>query len=430
MLLSRARLGTFLTFALAGAIMGVWVARMPALAGKYGIGESAIGIVVLVWGLGALAAMQGLRTVLARTGSRTVLRLALPLTAAVYALVALAPSYPLLLAATAAFGMVFGVTDIAMNAQGSVVEQAYRRPVLSGMHAGWCAGAMGGGLFGAATAAAGLDFTGTVLAAALPALPAGLALGRTYLPDPPARAAAGGGRRTARMPLAVYVIGALAFVAFMTEGSIADWSGLLLHGELGAGHAVAALGYPMFQLAMLAGRLAGDRIRARVGTRRLLAGAGAGTALAMTAVVLAPSAPVALAGFAATGLVVCVIVPTTISLAGTAAPDRPAAAVAQVSAMGYGGLLLGPVVVGFLAEATSLRVGVGVTVVLALLIAFGARYVPVAGAIEAKGAANPAQAAGAAVGPSTGTAAETAPGTEPDSGAAPAREPEPAGVPA
>jgi MFS family permease len=96
----------------------------------------------------------------------------------------------------------------------------------------------------------------------------------------------------------------------------------------------------------------------------------------MTVVVLAPGPGVAIAGFFATGLVVCTVVPTTISLAGSAAPDRPAAAVAQVGAMGYGGLLLGPVGVGFLSDATSLRLGVGTVVVLALLIAAGARFVP------------------------------------------------------
>jgi MFS family permease len=242
------------------------------------------------------------------------------------------------------------------------------------MHAGWCVGAMSGGLFGVATAAAGFGFTETVLAAALLSLPAGLALGRTYLPDPTAPAAPGTGRKARRMPVAVYLIGVLGFIAFMTEGSIADWSGLLLHDELGATEAVAALGYPVFELAMLIGRLVGDRVRMLVGTRRLLTGAGLGTAAGMTVVVLAPVPQVAIAGFFVTGLVVCTVVPTTISLAGAAAPDRPAAAVAQVGAMGYGGLLLGPVVVGFLSDATSLRLGVGTVVVLALLIAAGARF--------------------------------------------------------
>ncbi|WUH97015.1 MFS transporter [Spirillospora sp. NBC_00431] len=375
-MLPRARSGTFLTFALAGLVTGVWVARMPALAAKFGTSESEIGIVVLVWGLGAIVAMQALRGVMARAGSRAALRVALPLTAVSYAAVALAPTYGVLLAAVVLFGMTFGITDIAMNAQGSVVERAYGRSIMSGMHAGWCVGAMSGGVFGVVTAAAGLGFTETVLAAALLTLPAGLALGRRYLPDPPAPAASGTGRAARRMPAAVYLIGVLGFIAFMTEGAIADWSGLLLHDEMGATEAVAAAGYPMFELAMLLGRLVGDRVRMRVGTRRLLVGAGIGTAAGMTVVVLAPVAPVAIAGFFVTGLVVCTVVPTTISLAGTAAPDRPAAAVAQVGAMGYGGLLLGPVVVGFLSDATSLRVGVGTVVLLALLIAAGARFVP------------------------------------------------------
>ncbi|MBW8484482.1 MFS transporter [Actinomadura parmotrematis] len=374
-MLLRARIGTFATFVLAGVLCGTWVARMPALTEKFRLDEGRVGIVVLVWGLGALVAMQGLRGVMARHGSRANLRVALPLASVAAAGVALAPSYAVLLGAVAAFGMAFGITDIAMNAQAAVVERAYRRPVLSGMHAGWCVGAMAGGLFGVATAAAGLGFTAAVLTAALVTFPVGLALGRTYLADPPAIAAAAGGRR-ARMPAAVYLIGVLAFIAFMTEGSIADWSGLLLHDELGSTQAVAALGYPVFQLAMLAGRLIGDRLRVLVGTRRLLTGAGIGTAAGMAVVVTAPSVPVAIAGLFLTGLVVCTIVPTTISLAGTTAPDRPAAAVAQVGAMGYGGLLLGPVLVGFLSDATSLRVGVGVVVVLALLIAAGARFVP------------------------------------------------------
>ncbi|POM24634.1 Inner membrane protein YbjJ [Actinomadura rubteroloni] len=376
-MLRRARAGTFLTFLLAGLLCGVWTARMPALAAKFHADEGAVGVVVLVWGLGALAAMQGLRAVLARFGSRAVLRVSLPLTALSYLGVAFAPDYAALLVAVGVFGMAFGVTDVSMNAQGSVVEQAYGRSVMSGMHAGWCVGAMSGGLLGVATAAAGLGFTPTVLMAALAALPAGIALGPTYLPDR-ARSRAAAGRRT-RMPLAVYIIGGLAFIAFMTEGSIADWSGLFLHDELGTTQAVAALGYPMFELAMLFGRLVGDRLRMRLGTRRLLAWAGFGTAAAMTVVVTAPSAPVAIGGFFVTGLVICTVVPTTISLAGSAAPDAPAAAVAQVGAMGYGGLLLGPVVIGFLSQATSLRFGVGVAVLLALVVGFGARYVPLGG---------------------------------------------------
>jgi MFS family permease len=371
--LVRARLGTVCTFALAGMVCGVWVARTPALADTYALSAGGVGLVVLVWGLGAVVAMQGLRGVISRLGSRAVLRVAAPLMAVGLALVALAPNRAMLLVAVAVFGMAFGMTDIGMNAQGSAVERALRRPMLNGMHAGWCAGAISGGLLGALSAYAGLSFAQAILGGAIIALPATLALGHTYIPEP--EAVVSGIGRT-RLPFAVYVVGALAVGAFMLEGTIADWSGLFLNRELGSAESVAALGYPLFEAAMLAGRLVGDRLRSRLGVRRLLTYAGLATAAAVGAVMVAPGTPYALAAFGLSGLAVCTVIPTTISLAGAIAPGRSAGAVAQVSAMGYGGLILGPVVIGPLADASSLRAAFGVEVVLGLLIAAGARLVP------------------------------------------------------
>ncbi|MBC6459342.1 MFS transporter [Actinomadura sp. HBU206391] len=375
-MLFRARLGTFLAFALGGLLCGVWVARMPALSAKFDIGARDIGIVLLIWGVAAIIAMQGLRGVIARTGSRAVLRIAAPLAAVTAALVAVAPTYGLLLVAIALFGMAFGVMDVSMNAQASVVERAHGRPLMSGMHAGWCVGALSGGLFGSLTALLHLSFTRAVLAAAVLALTAALLIGRMYLADPPAVMARDGERR-ARLPMVVYLIGTLTFLAFMAEGAIADWSGLLLHDELRASEAVAALGYPLFELAMLSGRLVGDRLRVLLGTRLLLTLGGLLTAAAMSVVLLAPSTPVALIGFFLTGTAVCTVVPTMVSLSGTVAPGRSAAAIAQVGTMGYGGLLLGPMVIGLLADRTSLRMGLTIVVALALMIAVGARFLPV-----------------------------------------------------
>jgi MFS family permease len=372
--LSRARLGSVLTFALAGMLCGIWVSRTPALADGFGLSDGSVGIAILVWGIGAIIAMQGLRGVMARAGSGAVLRVAAPLAAASLILIALAPDWPLLLVAVAVFGMTFGLTDIGMNAQASAVERSYGRPVMNLMHAGWCAGAISGGLLGALSASAGLSFGQTLFGGGLIVLPATLAIGRTYVPEGPASPAAG--TRRVRLPLVVYLVGGLAFAAFMMEGSIADWSGLYLSRELGTGQAIGALGYPLFEVAMLTGRLVGDRLRTRIGTRRLMTYAGLGTAATVSVVVLAPAAWVALSGFVLTGVAVCTVTPTTMSVAGTIAPGRSAGAVAQVGAMGYGGLVLGPVVIGFLADVSSLRVGLGVAAVLGLLIAAGARYVP------------------------------------------------------
>lgn len=376
--LRAARNGAVLTFVLAGLICGTFTVRLPALMHRLQLSESSVGVALLCWGLGALLTMQLMRVVMARVGSRDVLRVAAPLCAGSLVLVACAPTFPTMIAAVTVFGMAFGVVDVGMNAQGSTVEQAYGRPLMSGMHAGWCVGAISAGLLGAGAIAAGLSFTAHLVTIALLSLPVSLALGRTYLADPTAKPAGPdetpNGRR-GRMPGVVYLLGAITFGAFMIEGVVADWNGLYLLGTLGAAESVAALGYPVFEAGMLVARLTGDRFRLRYGARNLIVFSGAATAVTFLLVIVAPSAPVAVAGMFFVGLAVATISPMALSLAGTAT-DRPGRAIAQAGAMGYAGLLIGPVVVGFLSSVTSLRTALGVAVVLGVLVAAAGRFLP------------------------------------------------------
>ncbi|MFF0775930.1 MFS transporter [Nonomuraea wenchangensis] len=372
--LRSARYGAVLTFVLAGLMVGTMTVRIPALTDKLGLSESMVGSVLLVWGLGALVTMQSMRRVMARVGSRTVLRVGGPLTALSLVAVAFAPDLPLLMVAVAFFGMAFGMVDVAMNAQGSTVEQAYGRPLMNGMHAGWCVGAITAGGVGSLSIAIGLSFTANVALIGLVALPLMIAVGRTHLPEPPAaeRAVATGRRR---LPPIVYLLGAIMFFAFMVEGTVADWNGLYMRDELGAPEAVAALGYPVFEAGMLIARLTGDRLRVRYGVRGMLTVSGLATAGFFAAVLLAPAALVAVGAMFFVGLGVATISPLTLSLAGTAT-TTPGPAIAQAGAMGYAGLLLGPVVIGFLSDATTLRTALGIGVVLGVLIALASRLLP------------------------------------------------------
>ncbi|MGW0478709.1 MFS transporter [Nonomuraea sp. NPDC003214] len=371
--LRMARYGAVLTFVLAGLMVGTMTVRIPALTDKLHLSESMVGTILLVWGLGALVTMQSMRRVMARAGSRTVLRVGGPLTALSLVGVAFAPDLPMLLGAVTVFGMAFGMVDIAMNAQGSTVERAYGRPLMNGMHAGWCVGAIAAGGVGSLSIALGLSFTANVALVGLLALPVMIAIGRTYLPEAPVAEGATAARR--RMPPVVYLLGALMFFAFMVEGTVADWNGLYMRDTMGAPEAVAALGYPIFELGMLIARLTGDRLRSRFGVRGMLTVSGLATAGFFAVVLAAPAAVVALGAVFFVGLGVATISPLTLSLAGTATPN-PGPAIAQAGAMGYAGLLLGPVVIGFLSDATSLRTALGLAVVLGLLIAGAARFLP------------------------------------------------------
>ena len=373
--LRRARVGTTLTFALAAAIEAVWVVRVPALVDKFDLDAGAVGIVVLCWGAGALLAMQLSRRILVRLGTRKALRVAAPASTVLLAPVGLAPTYPALLAAAGVFGMAFGLLDIAMNTQAAAIERGYDRHLMNGMHAGWSVGAVVGGLAGSVTAAQHWSFGAAIVGATVVATPIALALGPTYLSageeahDAPSA-------RGGRLPATVYLVGAIAFAGFMVEGSVADWSGIHLHEDLGSVEGFAALGYPAFETGALAGRLVGDRVRTALGTRRLITASGLATAATLGLVVGAGRPWLGLVGYFLTGVTVCPIAPVTFSVAGDIDPTRAAAAIAVTGTFGYSGMLLGPVVIGLLADATSLRGALLLAVALGLAIAVGGRLLP------------------------------------------------------
>lgn len=383
--LTRARLGILSTFALAGALCAVWTVRLPALKQKLDLTDAQLGLEVLGWGVGALITMLIAGRIIGRHGSRRVLRLALPGTAFCLALVGLAPNYPLLIVTGLAFGLCFGLVDVAMNTQASTVERAYGRQLMGGMHAGWSLGAVTGGLLGAATAWMGFGFTGALCLFAVFGLPLTLAVGPLYLTD--YAVSVGGHTPSARrrLPLLVYLFGALVFCSYLAEGSIADWSGVYLHDSLGSAQTVAALGYPMFEASMFLGRMYADRLTTWFGARALITAAGTASAGAFALVVFAPTPVLALTGFALVGLGVCAVTPLAMSLAGAAGGAQTERAIAAASTFGYTGLLLGPVSIGFVSAATSMRIGYAVVIGVCVTIALSARFVPRGRHIEGRG---------------------------------------------
>jgi MFS family permease len=371
--LVRARIGTTATFGLAGAVNGVWAVRIPALTDKLHLNPGQVGTAVLCASVGAMASMQASRMLIGRIGSRRTLLVAGPGTAALLAGIGLAGSYPVLLVAALAWGVMLGAVDIGMNAQAAILERLTGRHLMNGAHAGWSIGSVVGGGLGALSAYLGWSFTRAVVSMAVLALPVALALCLTYLPDRPEPAGPAAARR-GRIPRVVYLIGAVTCASFTIEGAIANWSGLYLRNELGTREALAALAYPSFELAMIIGRTLGDGVRRRVGSRRMLVGAGIGVTAAFTLIVAVPWWWAALGGFFAAGISVSTVVPLTFSIAG--ALDETGAGVAQAGAMGYAGGLAGPVVIGYLANATSVRTGLVVPLGLGVLVSVLGRRLP------------------------------------------------------
>jgi len=336
-------------FFLNGAIFSAWYARLPAIQDGLALRPGQIGIALLGAPAGLLLVQPAIGALVARRGSRALVAAA-PLYMLTAALPAVAVDLPTLVLAVFLAGAANGALDIAMNANGLVVERQAGRPLFSSMHAAFSFGALTGAAAAGAFAALGIQPLAHLLAWGGAGAIAALALIRHLLKDMPVGRAPGA-RRLARPSRRLAVLSAIAFCVLLAEGAVFDWSGIFVATETGARESVAALGLAAFSLTMGAGRLGGDALCARIGAVAL---ARIGAVVAATGLGLAlivASTPVALAGLGLMGVGLSVVFPLTLRAAGR---DR-AQELAAVSAIGYTGFLFGPPLIGLLAELGDLR---------------------------------------------------------------------------
>jgi predicted MFS family arabinose efflux permease len=346
-----ARLSTRLSFLVAGLVMASWAPQVPYAKARLGLNESAFGLLLLCLGIGSVLAMQVTGGVVARVGTRPVVLISgvgLCLTLPWLAYAGTTPSLALCLLL---FGASIGSIDVAMNVHAVEVEQAAAEPLMSGFHGMYSLGGLIGAAGGTALLSSGLR---PVTAAGVAAFAAAVLL--VMAAPGLLRSKSVQGTPLIAIPRGIVIlIGALAFVAFLTEGAILDWSALLLTGSFGVPEAQAGIGYALFSIAMAFGRLTGDRVVKRLGQRRTLLYGGLVVTAGFAVLLLLPSAWVASGGFLLIGLGAANLVPILFSTAGRQNAMSPALAIASMTTLGYAGILIGPAAIGFIASATSLR---------------------------------------------------------------------------
>jgi hypothetical protein len=367
----RARAATVVVFFVTGAVFASWGARIPAVQDELGLSTGGLAVAILGVEAGAVAGLPLGGMLVTGLGSRTCLRLGFSVYPPAMVAVALAPSLAALAGALAVTAAANSVVDVAMNAQGVELERRFGRPVLSGMHAGHSFGVLAGGLVGTAAAALAIGVPAHFAAVAVLGTLAGL-LATTALVREPLR---DGGPLLARPSGRLAVLGAIAFCAFLIDGTAANWTAVHLRSEHAAGPALAAAGFSAFALTVALGRLAGDRVVAALGRPRTVRAAGLLVTAAAAIVVAAPSAAAAVTGWALLGAGVAVVAPAVLGAAPAASPLPPPVAIAAVTTVGYLGSFTGPPALGAIAELTGLSAALG------LLAAAGATVVLLSGAL-------------------------------------------------
>jgi len=375
--LRRAALATAVVFAVSGFMLASWVSRLPATRDRLGASAAELGLVLLAPGVGSLLSMPFSGRWCRRFGSRWVVGAATVAACAVLAALAVVPNLVTLGLGLFVWGSFYGSWDVAMNVHGSAVEQRAGREWMPRYHACWSVGGIAGAGFGALAAHAGsplaLHFT---VVAVLCAAVVALAL-RSFINDRVGeRSPAGdgvlgavhnpGSRRGRVLTGRLLLVGAVTLCATTLEGAAADWLALFLTDERAATASLAAAGYAVFAVAMAAGRFSGTAVAERLGRDGAVRAGGLVSLAGVLLTVLGPGLAGAYAGAALWALGVCLVFPAAVS-AGGETPDRPADAIAAVTTIGYGGFLVGPPLIGLLAD----QVGLGRALLVLCLLAGG-----------------------------------------------------------
>jgi len=348
---TRARLAVVATFAAHGLVVASWTPRIPEVKAALHLSPGELGLLLFAAPVGAVLAMPPAGAGCARWGSARVTRLLLTGYCLAAGLLGAPGGYPVTWAALFVIGALMGALDVAMNAQGVTVEVAYGRPILGGFHATWSLAAMTGTAVGGLAAGWSVPLGIQLAGLGALALAVVLPLTRAFLPDRP-REHAARTRRFVRPTLPLVLLGAVGFAAMLAEGAAADWSAVFLRESLGAPAALAGWGYGAFSLTMTAGRLVVDRLVGRYGRLAILAGGAAFGAAGAGAGLATGTVTGAIVGFGLLGCGLAAMVPVVFSAAG----DGPG--IAFVSTCGYVGWLVGPVLLGGVAEVAGLPVAI------------------------------------------------------------------------
>lgn len=353
----RGPLAAFFAF---GLLWGGWAALAPAVQAAVGASKGAFGLALLFLAVGSVPAMLLTGRALDRRGTRI-----LPWLLAGLAVAALLPAFvgsvPALAASLLVLGVFTGATDVAMNAAVSELEARRDARLMQIAHALFSAGVLFGALATGLAREAGAGRL-EVLAGFAVVIVAAAAMNLRHERVRPRTATVPG----PRLSRAAIPLGIACAAAFVIEGGMENWGAIFLERDLDAGPGVSALAPAAYGGAMMLGRFSGQWLERQLGDALLLGGAMAVALVGLLGAAAAPNVPLAVAAFFVGGAGISIAAPALFGAGGRrASPEERGRAVATVTTLGYLGFLVGPPLVGGVAELIGLRASFGVLALIA-----------------------------------------------------------------
>ncbi|MBS1934168.1 MAG: MFS transporter [Bacteroidetes bacterium] len=349
-------------FFLAGLCFSSWASRIPDIQQKLHLNNAALGGVLLALPSGLLTSLPIAGWLVAKFGSRIVVICAALLYACTLPMLGIVPQTWQLVACLFVFGMASNMLNISMNTQAVSTEALYERTIMASYHGLWSLAGFSGAAIG--TLIVGLGIAPyqhfLIITSALLLI---LSIASRFLLKEDSN-------RNEHQPIfakpdkSLINLGIIAFCSMICEGAMFDWSGVYFQKVIHPDKTLVAAGYTAFMSTMATGRFIGDWFTTKIGIKKILQVSGALTATGLLIAILFPYFITAIIGFLFVGAGVSSVVPLVYSAAGRSKVLSPGVAIAAVSTIGYLGFLFGPPCIGFIAQASSLRISFALIAVL------------------------------------------------------------------
>ncbi|TPD68599.1 MFS transporter [Flavobacterium microcysteis] len=353
--LKRIRWAVSLFYFAMGLCFATWASRIPDIKASLHLSESDLGSILFALPFGQLIVMPFSGKLVTKYGSHRILVLSLAFYALALTNLGLAAKPWQLSAGLFLFGIFGNLSNIAVNTQGVYTEGLFKRTIMSSFHGAWSTAGFSGALIGIAMLALKLSpFEHFVIAAIIVFIL--MAANYKYLIKAKEKKSSEKKKKFFTKPDGVLIwLGIIGFCCMASEGVMFDWSGVYFKEIVKAPGPLVILGYTSFMIMMASGRFLGDRLIYKYGRKRVLQISGLLISIGLFTSVFLPYLVPSTLAFMLVGLGVSTIVPTVYSIAGKNTTVAPGEALTIVSSVSFLGFLMGPPVIGFIAEAAGLQ---------------------------------------------------------------------------
>jgi MFS family permease len=346
------RLAVAAFFFIAGLSFASWASRIPDVKARLHLSDAALGGVLFALPVGSMISLPFAGWLVARHGSKKIMTIAATCYPMVLILIGLSAQVWQIVPVVFLFGLLGNLCNIAINTQAVGVEALYGRSIMASFHGIWSLAGFTGAAIGTFMVSKGIIPVYHFLFIAVLSVSSVWLIRHFTLakdaghPDQPLFVKPDG---------MLLKLGLIAFSCMVCEGTMFDWSGVYFQKVVQVPKEITTLGYAAFMSTMAGGRFVGDWLVTRIGKQRVLQGSGIVIVAGLLTAVLLPQLVPATIGFLLVGFGVSSVVPLVYSAAGKSKAMSPGVALTAVSTIGFLGFLLGPPVVGFMAQAFSLR---------------------------------------------------------------------------